>query len=275
MYKRKLGDAVLNIVLLLISLIWLVPLLWTVLMSFKDPNNVNGLTHLLGGIQLSWQNFAAAWTSGQFQLYYINTIEICAGILIVQLVTITLAGYAFARYSFRGKSIVFVIFLLQLMIPVSALIVPNYLTIKDLGLVDTKWAIMLPYFASAMGTFLMRQTFRQIPRDLEEAAMLDGASWWQIIWYVLLPAARPGLVAFSLVSVSFHWNDFLWPLIVTQTPQNQPLTVGLSLLTQMGETGAQWSMITAGTLLVVLPLLVMFILFQRQFISSFIQSGIK
>ncbi|CAA7599550.1 Binding-protein-dependent transport system inner membrane component [Acididesulfobacillus acetoxydans] len=275
MYRRKIGDVVLNAVLLLISVIWLVPLLWTVLMSFKDPNNINGLTHLLGGIQLSWQNFAAAWTSGQFQLYYINTIEICAGILIVQLLTITLAGYAFARYSFRGKSIVFVIFLLQLMIPTSALIVPNYLTIKDLGLVDTKWAIMLPYFASAMGTFLMRQTFRQIPRDLEEAAMLDGASWWQIIWYVLLPAARPGLVAFSLVSVSFHWNDFLWPLIVTQTPQNQPLTVGLSLLTQMGETGAQWSMITAGTLLVVLPLLVMFILFQKQFISSFIQSGIK
>lgn len=275
MRRRKIGDGIVNLVLLVISVVWLIPLLWTVLMSFKDPNDVNGLTHLLGGIRLSWQNFVAAWTSGQFQLYYLNTIEIAAGILIVQLVTITLAGYAFARYSFRGKSVVFLIFLLQLMIPTSALIVPNYLTIKDMGLVDTKWAIMLPYFASAMGTFLMRQTFRQIPRDLEEAAMLDGAGWWQIIWHVLLPAARPGLVAFSLVSVSFHWNDFLWPLIVTQTPQNQPLTVGLSLLTQMGETGAQWSMITAGTLLVVLPLLVMFILFQKQFISSFIQSGIK
>lgn len=134
---------------------------------------------------------------------------------------------------------------------------------------------MLPYFASAMGTFLMRQTFRQVPKDLEEAAILDGANFWQVIWYVLLPAARPAIVAFSLVSISFHWNDFLWPLIVTESPQNQPLTVGLSLLTQMGETGAQWSMITAGTLIVILPLLIFFIVFQKQFINSFIQSGIK
>ncbi len=275
MTRRKRSATVLNIFLCIISIVWFMPLLWTILMSFKNPNNVLGLTSLFGGLQFSLQNFRAAWVSGQFQLYYINTIEIVFGILIIQLITITLAGYAFARLSFKGQSVIFVIYLLQLMVPVSALIVPNYMTIRSLHLVDTKWAIMLPYFASAMGTFLMRQTFRQVPKDLEEAAILDGANFWQVIWYVLLPAARPAIVAFSLVSISFHWNDFLWPLIVTESPQNQPLTVGLSLLTQMGETGAQWSMITAGTLIVILPLLIFFIVFQKQFINSFIQSGIK
>jgi len=273
--RRRVADVGLWLVLLALSFVWFVPLLWTVLTAFKSPTDGMGLTSLFGGLQASWQNFSMAWSSGPFLLYYVNTIEIVTGILLVQLVTITLAGYAFARREFRGKSILFLLFLLQLMVPISALIVPNYQTVAALGLINTKWAIMLPYFASALGTFLMRQTFRQVPRDLEEAAVMDGARWWQIVWHVLLPVARPALVAFALVSISYHWNDFLWPLIVTQTPASQPLTVGLTLLTQMGEAGAQWQMIAAGTLIVALPLFVVFVLFQRQFVESFMRSGMK
>lgn len=275
MSKRKLVDVIIICILTIICLAWVIPLIWTVLTAFKSPNDPQGLTSFFGGLQWSFQNFRTAWTSAPFGMYYINTIEIVAGTLFAQLITITLAGYAFARLEFAGKTVMFLVFLLQMMVPVSALIVPNYDTIKLFGLVNTKIAVMLPYFASAMGTFLMRQTFRQVPRDLEEAARIDGARWYHVLWHVLLPAARPALIAFSLVSISFHWNDFLWPTVVTQTPNTQPLTVGLTLLTQMGETGAQWSMITAGTLIVVLPLLVLFIIFQRQFINSFMQSGVK
>ncbi|WAH37591.1 carbohydrate ABC transporter permease [Alicyclobacillus dauci] len=273
--KRRLSNGFIQAVLAILAIGWIMPLVWVVLMAFKDPNNPNSVTSLFGGLMPSLQNFVDAWQSAQFGMYYVNTIELVAGIVIIQLITTTLAGYAFARIHMPGRNIIFIMFLLQLMVPVSALIIPNYMTMQNLHLVNTKWAIMLPYFASAMGTFLMRQTFRQLPREIEEAATMDGAKWWQILWHVLLPGMRPALVAFTLVSVSFHWNDFLWPLIVTSTPQTQPLTIGLQLLTQMGETGAQWQMICAGTLIVVAPLLILFIIFQRKFVNSFMQTGMK
>jgi sn-glycerol 3-phosphate transport system permease protein len=275
MIKKKMVDWLIILVLIVLSLGWLVPLVWTILTSFKPADDPTTLLHLFSGVKFNLDNYRTAWENGSFVTYYLNTIVIVFGILAVQLVTITLAGYAFARFQFPGQTVLFVIFLLQLMVPVSALITPNFKTMQTFGLVDTKIAIMLPYFASAMGTFLMRQTFKQVPRELEEAAIMDGAHWWTILWRIYMSVARPAIIAFSLVSVSFHWNDFLWPLIVTSSPENQPLTVGLSLLTQMGETGAQWSMICAGTMIVILPLLLLFLIFQRQFINSFMQSGIK
>ena len=134
---------------------------------------------------------------------------------------------------------------------------------------------MAPYFASAFGVFLMRQTFRSIPRDFEEAAVIDGADPLQIIFRVLLPLARPGLVAFAIVSVTAHWNEFLWPLMATSSPNTQVLTVGLASFTSGAEAGSEWGVIAAGTFLVAAPLLVVFVLFQKRFVSSFVYSGIK
>ncbi|HWI52462.1 MAG TPA: carbohydrate ABC transporter permease [Symbiobacteriaceae bacterium] len=193
----------------------------------------------------------------------------------MQMITITLGGYVFARMNFRGKDILFVAFLLQLMVPAEALVVPNYATVNFLGLVNTRVAVMLPYIASAMGTFLMRQTFKQVPKDLEEAAVIDGCNHLQVLWNVFIPVARPTLAAWALTSISFHWNNFFWPLIITNTKEVRPLTVGLALFTKAAEAGADWSLITAGTVMVVAPLLVGFFLFQKQFISSFMRSGIK
>src|SRR5581483_1924909 len=154
-------------------------------------------------------------------------------------------------------------------------IVPNLTTVVRLGMYDSLLGVMAPYFASAFGTFMMRQTFRSIPRDFEEAAVIDGAHLGQLLRYVLVPLAKPGLVAFSIVSVSAHWNEFLWPLMVTNAPETRTLTVGLASFTQGAESGQQWGLIAAGTLLVALPLLIAFALFQRQFVNSFLFSGIK
>ena len=151
-----------------------------------------------------------------------------------------LAGYAFARLSFPGRDFLFYVFLLQLMLVPPILIVPNLRTIVDLGLYGSLLGVMAPYFASAFGTFLMRQTFRQIPRDFEEAAVIDGAHWGQTLWHVLLPMAKPGLVAFSLVSLMAHWNEFLWPLMVLNEPSTHTLTIGLAsfaLSTEGGQIG--------------------------------------
>ena len=256
--------------------LWSTPFLWTLVASFR-PDNSGGIhmASLLPDYTPTLANFIEALESGDFAVYYLNTAIVAFGILAVQIVTISLAGYAFARLEFPGHDVIFYVFLLQLMLVPPILIVPNLRMIVDLGLYNTLLGVMLPYFASAFGTFLMRQTFRQIPRDFEEAATIDGARWWQVLWHVLLPMAKPGLVAFSLVSLMAHWNEFLWPLMVLNEPSKQTLTVGLASFALGTEGGKEWGLLAAGTLLVMLPLLALFAVFQRQFINSFMFSGLK
>ena len=195
-------------------------------------------------------------------------------ILACQLVLSTLAAYAFARYEFAGKNILFALVLVQLMIMPDILLVENYKTMATLGVVDTLLAIGLPYFASAFAIFLLRQTFMGIPKELDEAARVEGASAMQILCRIYIPLARPVYTAFALVSVSFHWNNFLWPLIITNSVGARPLTVGLQVFSSTDQ-GVDWSVITAATLMTSAPLLVGFLLFQRQFVQSFMRAGIK
>ncbi len=263
------------IVLAVIAIGWAIPIIWAVAVSVHPPDEPLSAANLWFGSHPTTINYVQAFQIAPFAQYYVNTIIIVFGILVVQLVTISLAGYAFARFQFRGQNILFFLILLQLMVPSSALIVPNYSTIRQLHLFDTLLAVMLPFFGSAFGTFLMRQTFRTVPRDLDDAARMDGANWLQTLWYVYIPPARPALIAFALSSISFHWNDFLWPLVVTNSTSSRPLTVGLAVFTQLGEIGAQWPLVTAGTIIVVGPLLLLFLIFQRQFIDSFLHSGLK
>ncbi len=275
-FKTKAILDTLGLILLgIVGIGWAVPIIWTFAVSFHPPDEPLSAANLWFGTHPTLVNYGQAFEIAPFVQYYINTILIVFGILVVQLITICLAGYAFTRFRFRGSNILFFLILLQLMVPSSALIVPNYSTIRQLHLFDTLLAVMLPFFGSAFGTFLMRQTFRTIPRDLDDAATMDGANWLQTLWNVYIPPARPALVAFALSSISFHWNDFLWPLVVTNSASSRPLTVGLAVFTQLGEIGAQWPLVTAGTIIVVGPLLLLFLIFQRQFIESFLHSGLK
>ena len=260
----------------LLAFVWATPLIWMLVAAFR-PERVGGagMASLIPDYVPSLANFAEAWESADFALYYLNTIIICAGILALQLVTISLAGYAFARLKFPGRTLFFYLFLIQLMLAPIVLLVPNLRTVAQLGLYDTLPGVMAPYFASAFGTFLMRQSFRTIPRELEDAALTDGARWWELIVHVYLPLTRPSMIAFAIVSVTAHWNEFLWPLMVINSPDRRPLTVGLAMFT-LGAEGAQaWGVTAAGTLLVVAPLLIGFLLFQRRFVNSFMTSGLK
>jgi sn-glycerol 3-phosphate transport system permease protein len=275
LWARLTRDGTANVLLVAAAAFWLIPLLWSIAAALDGPAQItaNGWgwlpTHPTGA------NFSNAWTDGQFSIYLINTVIIVGGIIIVQGVTVSLAGYAFARFEFAGKRLLFALYLLQIMVPITALVLPNYQTMSSLHLIDTKWAIMLPYFASGFGTFLMRQAFRGVPPELEDAAILDGAGWLQTIRYVYLPLTRPSLAAFALVSIAFHWNDFFWPLIATNSPSNRPVSVGLALLSASQESGTQWNLIMAGVVIVILPLMAVFLVFQRAFINSFARSGLK
>ena len=258
------------------ALLWFVPFLWMLVAAFRpDAYGSAGMASLVPDYVPTLAHFREAWASADFPLYTLNTAIIAFGILAVQLVTITLAGYAFARLEFPGRDLLFYVFLLQLMLVPVVLIVPNLTMIVRLGLYDTLLGVMAPYFASAFGTFLMRQTFANVPRELEDAASIDGAQWWQRIWHIYVPLAAPAFAAFAIVSVTAHWNEFLWPLMVINSPENRPLTIGLATFTR-GQEGAQaWGVIAAGTLLVIAPLVLAFVMFQRRFINSFMSSGIK
>jgi len=262
--------------MLVTAFFWSTPFLWTLVASFR-PQSAGGIgmASLVPDYVPTLGHFKEAFETGDFGVYYVNTAIVAFGILAVQIVTISLAGYAFARLSFPGRDFIFYVFLLQLMLVPPILIVPNLRTIVDLGLYGSLLGVMAPYFASAFGTFLMRQTFCQIPRDFEEAAVIDGAYWWQTLWHVLLPMAKPGLIAFSLVSLMAHWNEFLWPLMVLNEPSTQTLTIGLASFALGTEGGREWGLLAAGTLLVMFPLLALFAVFQRQFVNSFMFAGLK
>lgn len=255
----------------LLGLIWLLPLLFAAWAAFHSSANTAKLDFLA---PITLNNFATAWSSAPFARYFLNTALLVTGILIAQFILCTLAAFAFARLPFRGREALFSLVLIQLIVAPDILLVENYRTMKWLGLVDTLPAIALPYLASAFGIFLLRQTFKTIPTELEDAARIEGCGWFNILWHVYVPLAKPIYLAYGLVSVSWHWNNFLWPLIITNSVENRPLTVGLSVFASLDQ-GIDWSIITAATLLSSSPLLLGFFLFQRQFVQSFIRAGIR
>lgn len=256
-----------------LGILWLFPLIYAVWAAVHPSEFVTKLEIFA---PLTLDNFREAWSQAPFMRYMlnINTVAITSLILAGQLVLCTLAAYALARMEFTGRSLVFALVLMQLMVVPEILIVENYQTLANLKLIDTYWGVGLPYFASAFGIFLLRQTFKTVPEDLENAARIEGASLAGIIWHIYVPLAKPTYLAFSLVSISYHWNNFLWPLVVTNTEKSRPLTVGMSIF-GAPESGVDWAVISAGTLISVGPLLIVFILFQRQFVQSFMQAGIK
>jgi sn-glycerol 3-phosphate transport system permease protein len=254
-----------------LALLWLLPLAYA-FWSAIHPAEYSTRFSLTAPLTLD--NFVRAWDQAPFLRYYMNTVALVLMILAGQIVIATLAAYAFACYRFPGRDLAFALVLVQLMIMPDVLIVENYRVVSVLGLLDTIPAIGLPYIASAFGIFLLRQTFKGVPNELVDAARVEGASPLGVLWRVYVPLAKPTYIAFGLVSISYHWNNFLWPLIVTNSVNSRPLTVGLAVF-GAPETGVDWSVITAATVMTMAPLLIAFLLFQRQFVQSFMRAGIK
>ena len=256
---------------ILLAIIWVLPLAYAVWAAIHPAEYT---TRFVLTAPLTFNNFERAWAAAPFARYFLNTIVLVTLILCCQLVLGTLAAYAFARYEFPGRGIAFALVLAQLMIMPDVLIVENYRTMAKLDLVDTIPAIALPYIASAFGIFLLRQTFKTVPKELDDAARVEGASAFQVLMKVYVPLARPIYVAYGLVSVSYHWNNFLWPLIITNSVESRPLTVGLQVFSS-SDQGIDWAVICAATLMTSAPLLIGFLLFQRQFVQSFMRAGIR
>lgn len=254
------------------GILWLIPLVWMLVTAFTEPTYEMSL---LPKTAFSFTNLIYVWENVPFGQYYLNTLQIVVVTFSIQFVTVTLAAYALAVMDFKGSKVVFAIIFMQIIIPNDVLIMPNYRTLVDLQLTDTKLGIMLPFLGSAFGTFLLRQHFKTIPASLKEAATIDGCNTLQTIWRVYAPCAKTAYISFGLVSVSYHWNNFLWPLIVTNAVENRPLTVGLAIFAKSKEAVMQWANVCAATFIIVVPLVMAFFIFQRKFINSFVSSGIK
>jgi sn-glycerol 3-phosphate transport system permease protein len=255
----------------MLAILWAAPLLYA-LWAAIHPTAYATRFELFAPLTL--ENFSAAWHAAPFPRYMLNSLMLVTFVTAGQFLLCTLAAFVFARSTSRWAALLFALVLVQLMIMPDMLIVENYRTMRNLGLVDTLFGIGLPYLASGFGIFLLRQTFKQVPRELEEAARVEGCGTLAILWRVYVPLARPTYLAYGLTSVSYHWNNFLWPLVVTNTVETRPVTVGLAVFASTDQ-GIDWAIISAATLLTAAPLLLGFLLFQRQFVQSFMRAGIK
>lgn len=255
----------------LLGALWVLPLAYAAWAAVHPPEYATRFAPLA---PWTTANFAQAWEAAPFPRYFLNTFLLVTLILVAQFVLCTPAAYAFARMRFRGRDTLFALVLLQLMIMPDVLLVANYRSLARIGLVDTIPGIALPYLGSAFGIFLLRQAFRQVPQELDDAARLEGSGLLARIWRVYVPLAWPTYVAYGLVSVSYHWNNFLWPLVITNSVGTRPLTVGLAVFASTDQ-GIDWSIITAATLMTSAPLLAAFLIFQRQFVQSFMRAGIR
>ncbi|MGG1658931.1 carbohydrate ABC transporter permease [Brevibacillus sp. NRS-1366] len=255
--------------LLMVAILFVFPFLWMASTAFKTMPEVRQFPPTLLPETWEWSNFAHAWQSGPFLTYTWNSILVAVGILLLQFLTAVPAAYAFARYKFPGRNLLFGLVLIVLMIPGQVIFLPIYVQLSSWGLVNTLWSLILPYAASAFGIFLLRQAFMQVPDEVIEAARLDNASEWKIMWTIMVPMAKPVLVTFGLFSFIYHWNDYFWPLIMTNSDEVRTLPIGISSL-HMSDGGTLWNVMMAGNMILILPILVIFFVAQRHIIKAFI-----
>ena len=212
-------------------------------------------------------------TSGHFNRYLLNSVIATAGRTLGQLVTCSLAAYGFARFRFPGRDLLFAMCLGLLMVPYQAIIVPEYLIVRQLGWLYTFAALIIPNIFSAFALFLLRQAFLQIPLELEEAAEIDGANPLRILWHVTLPLSVPSLAAFGVITFQAAWNDFFWPMVVSKTEDTRVITVGIALL--QSESSTPWNLMMMGTFIATLPTVILFLFLQRYFIAGISTTGLK
>ena len=267
------GRLIVYLVLLLGCVITLAPFLWMVLTAMKTQVEAVSIPPSILPKHWDISSFLTLPDKLPFFRMYWNTILTAVIIVVGQLSLCSLAGYAFARIQFPGRNFLFVLCLAVLMIPSSFLILPQYLTIQKMGLLNTLRAIFLPNLFSAFGTFLMRQFFMTIPQELEDAACIDGCSHGRIFLQVMLPLVKPGLVSLGVLTLRFAWNNLMWPMIVNTSPEKMTLAAGLSYL--QGQYLTDYPSIMAGALLSIIPLIIIYAIFQKQFIEGIALTGIK
>lgn len=272
--KRALLRTSLYVALLATATIVAMPMYWLMVSAFKASDEIFTPIPRWLPSGLEWRNFVLAWQGAAFGRYFVNSVAVTVAILLLQLTTSSLAAFALARRRFPGRGIILLIVIGALIIPIQVTFLANFVTLQHFGWLDSYWALIAPFTASAFGTFLLRQAFLAVPEALEDAARLDGCTGLAFLWHFLLPLSRPTVLAFALVALVAHWNDYFWPLIVTNRDAIRTLPIGLAMFVTQ-EVTTDWNLLMAATLFVAAPMLVIFFVFQRYFIRSHMHAGLK
>jgi multiple sugar transport system permease protein len=271
---RARRNLVAHIVLILFVVGALFPFYWMVATSIKTLTEALQSPPTWFPQHANFKNYANAFHAAPFARYFFNTLLIAGITVFCNLLTSVLAAYSFAMTDFPGKRVIFAILLTTLMIPFEVTLIPNFILIKNLHLYNTYWAQIVPWAAGTFGIFLVRQFFLSIPKEIFEAAVIDGASSWAVLWKVAVPLARPALVTLALFSFIGSWNSFVWPLIVTTNANVRPIQVGLSQL-KSDAGNNNFPLMMAGTALTIVPIAILYFFVQRQLIEGVASSGVK
>ena len=272
--KLNINHLIVHLILLAGVAVVVFPFLWMILTSFKTSGEAMKIPPTIFPEKFVTTAYHTIVSSAiPFGTVYMNTIISTVVTTIVQIAFCSMAGYAFGRIDFPFKNAIFVLILSVLMVPGQIFLIPQYQIIQKMGLLDTIPALFMPNLFSAFGTFLLRQFFMSLPKELEEAAIVDGCGRFRIFGQIMLPLVKPGIVALAIFTIKFAWNDFMWPLIVNTSMEK--MTLGPALSTLQGQYTTEYPMQMAGAVLAVVPLVVIFFLFQKQFIEGVAQSGIN
>jgi multiple sugar transport system permease protein len=273
--KRPIATSslLIHILLILGAIPFIVPFIWMLLTSIKALGESTQVPPIIFPAVPQWSNYLTVLATLPFLTFYVNTILMTVGRTLGQLLFCSLAAYAFARIEFPGRNFLFILMLSALMIPPFLLLLPQYIIMQKLGWLDSIQALFVPGMFSAFGTFLLRQFFLTVPRELDDSAKIDGASHLRIYWNVILPLAKPALIALAIFTILWSWNDLMWPLVVNTSVDKLTLSVGLASL--QGEHETNFPVLMAGATLATWPVLVIFMALQRYFVEGIAITGTK
>lgn len=270
--RTVFGRLLITIVMICLSIVMVMPFLWMISTSLKRPGAVFVYPPQWVPDPIDIGNYRRIFEVIPFGRFYLNSFFVATSATLLQLLTCSMAAYAFARLRFPGRDSLFLGYLATLMVPGQVTIIPNFIVLRYLRWIDTYQALILPNAFSAFGTFMLRQFFLTIPRELEEAARIDGCSYLGVYSRVILPLSKPAISALAVFAFVGQWNSFLWPLIVTNRVEMNTLTVGLRTL--QGQYNTEWTLLMAGAVLALLPMLVLFMLSQRSFVRGITLTGL-
>ena len=274
--RRNLVQAVLGgyVPLVLATLVVFLPLLWMVLSSLKQPGEIITMDLEILPEGLNLQNYQIAMTTVPFGQFFLNSAIVTAAGASVKVVLAILTAYALVFVRFPFKNAIFMLILVALMVPPQVSILPNYILISGMGGKNTLWGIILPGLGTAFGTFLLRQHFLTLPNSILESAEIDGAGHWRRLWRIVVPISVPSIATVALVTIVSEWNEYIWPLIITDRPDTMTLPVGLTLLQNSESNASGWGILMAGAVLVIVPILIVFAALQRYIVAGLTQGSV-
>ncbi len=261
------------VLLVLLAAFFFIPFWWMVSTSFKTYTEVYTRQYSLWPASFNFENYRDVFKALPFGTYLWNTFKVSALVILGTLTTSSMAAYAFARLNFKGRDILFFLYLATLMIPRQVVLIPNFIIFREMGLLDTHWSLVLSGIFTAYGTFLLRQFFLSIPKELEEAAVIDGYGYWARFTHIIIPLSKAALTTLLIITLLAIWNEYLYALVFIQSDRNRTLTLGISLL--RGDFDVKWNQVMAATLISIAPIVVVYLSAQRYFVEGIALTGVK